>query len=73
MTISRQYRGVISIHALRVEGDPKQCTSPSFRRSISIHALRVEGDALKIRLPSGSWHFYPRPPGGGRPFILSMC
>ena len=35
---------VISIHALRGEGDPTiSITSPPF--TISIHALRVEGDA----------------------------
>ena len=34
----------ISIHALRVEGDPYQ--SPDFEEwTISIHALRVEGDS----------------------------
>ena len=33
----------ISIHALRVEGDPSSCR-PGGHRKISIHALRVEGD-----------------------------
>ena len=37
------------------------------RNDISIHALRVEGDAIPSRTISISWHFYPRPPGGGRP------
>ncbi len=39
------------------------------RRIISIHALRVEGDWL--RTGAGEMfkpHFYPRPPGGRRPF-----
>ena len=34
----------ISIHALRVEGDPLRATFVS-HFAISIHALRVEGDA----------------------------
>ena len=36
--------------------------------SISIHALREEGDRLQSRLCTGcQFHFYPRPPRGGRP------
>ena len=34
---------------------------------ISIHALRVEGDRDVGCLQQGTDHFYPRPPGGGRP------
>ena len=34
---------------------------------ISIHALRVEGDEMLLDLPVDTLHFYPRPPGGGRP------
>ena len=56
---------LISIHALRVEGD-----RPPFplrlRRCISIHALRVEGDRAGTFTASISRYFYPRPPGGGR-------
>ena len=81
---------IISIHALRVEGDCKTArilgyfglflSTPSGWRAttdltaerrvndISIHALRVEGDRRSaghvVRTP---YHFYPRPPGGGRP------
>jgi len=41
--IKRSLAGMISIHALRVEGDIGYCTTlPS--GLISIHALRVEGD-----------------------------
>ena len=36
--------GVISIHALRVEGDQAIDTYGSRAQEISIHALRVEGD-----------------------------
>ena len=37
----------ISIHALRVEGDPYQITTLFKYHKISIHALRVEGDCWK--------------------------
>ena len=35
---------VISIHALREEGDDKTPITKNFTRNISIHALREEGD-----------------------------
>ena len=35
-------------------------------RMISIHALREEGDKIVIGLNEGVYHFYPRPPRGGR-------
>ena len=35
--------------------------------NISIHALRVEGDLYPYSKASVLFHFYPRPPGGGRP------
>ena len=34
---------------------------------ISIHALRVEGDPDNDSIELYLEHFYPRPPGGGRP------
>ena len=34
--------------------------------NISIHALREEGDSQAVTFPSMVWHFYPRPPRGGR-------
>ena len=34
---------------------------------ISIHALRVEGDLIFKQRLDVALHFYPRPPGGGRP------
>ena len=103
---------VISIHALRKEGDsslelakqmtenfyprppqggrPGQAPASVCGRMISIHALRKEGDAawratrpnseVFLSTPSARratpnvnenstafWHFYPRPPQGGRP------
>ena len=44
MTLENLYQLLISIHALRVEGDDDAlpCLLPVAR--ISIHALRVEGD-----------------------------
>ena len=33
----------------------------------STHALRVEGDRHPLTRFRDRWHFYPRPPGGGRP------
>ena len=35
---------------------------------ISIHALRVEGDPKRAKLSAIAYDFYPRPPGGGRPW-----
>ena len=58
----------ISIHALRVEGD-KIAPFVKHLHYISIHALRVEGDkSIFDRLRRRIRNFYPRPPGGGRPF-----
>ena len=56
----------ISIHALRVEGDRELCDKAALV-IISIHALRVEGDLTQTVWLSSPTHFYPRPPGGGRP------
>ena len=56
---------MISIHALRVEGDfdsIRHLLTPS----ISIHALRVEGDSRMLSASGVTTDFYPRPPGGGR-------
>ena len=39
---------IISIHALRVEGDCSSVTAVSEMTEISIHALRVEGDVKLI-------------------------
>ena len=111
-------RGVaylISIHALREEGDlPAQScgsaaqrflstpsarratlrffrhfpallvflSTPSARRAtngaeffcaifcISIHALREEGDNFTPAITPVTFHFYPRPPRGGRPLLV---
>ena len=58
-------RHAISIHALRVEGDPLHGNAVQVER-ISIHALRVEGDGRSGRSARPAGYFYPRPPGGGR-------
>ena len=40
---------------------------------ISIHALREEGDVALSCLRTRPLYFYPRPPRGGRPFLLTYC
>ena len=57
---------LISIHALREEGDGLSCL---FQQGefISIHALREEGDPRPSLSSPLSTYFYPRPPRGGRP------
>ena len=56
---------MISIHALREEGDDHPGL---FSRGvdISIHALREEGDHGRRQDGGGAGDFYPRPPRGGR-------
>ena len=56
---------LISIHALREEGDSYYHTQALLSR-ISIHALREEGDALRTPTITTTSDFYPRPPRGGR-------
>ena len=62
---------VISIHALREEGDSRRCGSTSTSGSISIHALREEGDATSSTATTARSNFYPRPPRGGRPWSMT--
>ena len=57
---------IISIHALRVEGDERSRATRAADH-ISIHALRVEGDVAPSLRAAVLDNFYPRPPGGGRP------
>ena len=62
-----QQETTISIHALREEGDALARHLVARLMVISIHALREEGDASHLaQRNSGHWHFYPRPPRGGR-------
>ena len=56
---------VISIHALREEGDLTVYKQIGLI-FISIHALREEGDLCTVPCPVQALDFYPRPPRGGR-------
>ena len=57
---------IISIHALREEGDIIAHRIQRFDE-ISIHALREEGDpGDSTGREAGVRNFYPRPPRGGR-------
>ena len=56
---------MISIHALREEGDHWPYAL-RLRLIISIHALREEGDADPPHGAPDLRNFYPRPPRGGR-------
>ena len=56
---------IISIHALREEGD-QAIMQGVYNHIISIHALREEGDRLGLRPRHCAQYFYPRPPRGGR-------
>ena len=58
---------VISIHALREEGDELQVFPPEVAVGISIHALREEGDPNGLLIMLDDLDFNPRPPRGGRP------
>ena len=60
-----EHFGLISIHALREEGDHKTWNVRD-ETKISIHALREEGDRSADKQRHTHWHFYPRPPRGGR-------
>ena len=66
MTTIRSRLFLISIHALREEGDA-QPRATAARGAISIHALREEGDHRAEPDTAKAGYFYPRPPRGGRP------
>ena len=57
----------ISIHALRVEGDlvPESWQREAAQFLSTPSGWRATACRLSFRISSG--HFYPRPPGGGRP------
>ena len=57
---------LISIHALREEGDVGMPLGVEPSQQISIHALREEGDVSLYILYTCVSYFYPRPPRGGR-------
>ena len=58
---------MISIHALREEGDGVIDGNNAVSYEISIHALREEGDQSGCCRHLPAQNFYPRPPRGGRP------
>ena len=58
---------LISIHALREEGDSLFSSTSTQTGRISIHALREEGDWQVDGTTGRLENFYPRPPRGGRP------
>ena len=60
---------VISIHALREEGDPNRVSSLMRSNAISIHALREEGDRSASKRRQQIPYFNPRPPRGERPWV----
>ena len=57
---------MISIHALREEGDRVRVAGEFPPAGISIHALREEGDSEVAVSRRAATNFYPRPPRGGR-------
>ena len=61
---------VISIHALREEGDFLLPLVWCPCDGISIHALREEGDGTIRQQKSHRCNFYPRPPRGGRRILI---
>ena len=67
MHISFRMVVIISIHALREEGDIASARLSSSLYWISIHALREEGDVDWSAYRLFLFNFYPRPPRGGRP------
>ena len=72
MCLSSVFASLISIHALREEGDLRYRLL-LLLHPISIHALREEGDFAIPSIRQGVEHFYPRPPRGGRlVFALSL-
>ena len=59
--------GHISIHALRVEGDPKQNYAVSmFVRTFLSTPSGWRATGVNKEISTTQKHFYPRPPGGGR-------
>ena len=62
----------ISIHALREEGDGQQRHGRHDPDAISIHALREEGDRQSRWQRGWVRNFYPRPPRGGRLYLLTV-
>ena len=65
-TINSDRPSAISIHSLRMEGDPAYESTEISARDISIHSLRMEGDLQNHDVTFRSRYFNPLPPHGGR-------
>ena len=63
--LEQQLNHLISIHTLRVEGDPNLFPTMLILCIISIHTLRVEGDDTTIKTCQTLKNFNPHPPRGG--------
>ena len=61
---------VISIHALREEGDQNLWTTKKRTSQFLSTPSARRATPARIPLMSTAMHFYPRPPRGGRPLIL---
>ena len=60
--VTREYFvHIISIHALREEGDPTSISGPTLHQVISIHALREEGDSACPALVGSAQEFLSTP------------
>ncbi len=55
------HTGTISIHSLRVEGDPEGLSAVERRFYISIHSLRVEGDKMALSSCTVAYSFQSTP------------
>ena len=67
MQAKKQHAGGISIHALREEGDPCAGLPPLLSLVFLSTPSARRATRRKRRCSRTSWHFYPRPPRGGRP------
>ena len=63
---------VISIHALREEGDPQAASLPTSASNFYPRPPRG-GRRVDIRFTSIDFYFYPRPPRGGRRWLRSAA
>ena len=65
--------GIISIHALRVEGDLPAVYDQSLSYYISIHALRVEGDSVLMYACTHMIWIFLSTPSGWRATCKPLC
>ena len=67
-TFLLSYQFLISIHALREEGDSRPFPSPRSSTDFYPRPPRGGRRSLQCRAVICRFYFYPRPPRGGRPF-----